>query len=132
MDIYKAAGVIIKDRKLLMTRKGDRFISPGGKIEKEETAKQALVRELLEEVSLTVLESDLEEFGIFEAIADDTSGRKIRMEVFVVKSWEGEISPASEISELCWVDSVNQNQYKLGSIFEHDVMPLLKERNLID
>lgn len=132
MDIYKAAGIIIKDRKLLMTKKGDRFISPGGKIEKGETAKQALVRELLEEVSLTVSETDLEDFGTFEAIADDTSGCKIRMEVFVVKDWNGEVSPASEILEFCWVNSTNQNQYKLGSIFEHNVMPLLVEKKLIN
>ena len=134
MDIYKSAGIIIKDKKFLMVRAEgrDRFLSPGGKIEAGETSKQALIRELLEEVSLTVDEDGLEEFGHFEAIADDTSGRVIKMEVFIVKNWLGEILAASEIEELCWVDSANQHERKLGSIFEHQVLPLLAERGLID
>jgi hypothetical protein len=39
-DIYKAAGIIIHERKLLFTRAQDMefFIDPGGKIEKGETA----------------------------------------------------------------------------------------------
>ena len=55
-DIHKAAGIIIQDRKLLFARAKDMdfFIDPGGKIEPDETAKQALVRELKEELAIDV------------------------------------------------------------------------------
>src|SRR4051812_20782408 len=51
VDIHKAGGIIIRDKKLLVERsKGkDFFKTPGGSIELGETPKQALVRELLEE-----------------------------------------------------------------------------------
>ena len=51
-DIYKSAGIIVRDKKLLITRtKGKpHFFSPGGKIEGGETPAQSLVRELKEEL----------------------------------------------------------------------------------
>ena len=50
VDIHKSGGVLIKDRRLLVTRsKGkDIFIAPGGKLEEGETAVQAIVREMME------------------------------------------------------------------------------------
>jgi len=50
-DIHKAAGIIIKGRRLLVERsKGkDVFVAPGGKLELGETAIRAVIRELKEE-----------------------------------------------------------------------------------
>ena len=69
MDIYKAAGIIIKNRKLLIEKSENKefFIAPGGSIEEGETPEQALVRELWEEFEIKVKESDIEEFGHFDA-----------------------------------------------------------------
>src|SRR5688500_4909971 len=46
-DIYKAAGILIKDRKTVVERSQGKpvFVQPGGRIEEGETAEQALVRE---------------------------------------------------------------------------------------
>lgn len=81
-DIHKAAGIIIKDRRLLVERsKGnDVFVAPGDKLEPGETSRQAVI-------------GDLEEFGTFyaEAAGSHNTGKKLRMEVYVIKN-PGEIA----------------------------------------
>jgi len=133
-EIHKAAGVIIRDRKLLVERSEGKkfFIAPGGSIEAGETPKQALVRELMEEFGIKVTESNLEEFGIFTAEAANHPGQQVVMEIFSVKKYEGIPSPNSEVEEIAWVTSKNEKNLPLGSIFEHQVMPRLKEQGMID
>lgn len=133
-DWHKSGGVIIRDRKLLVEKSFDKdfFIAPGGSIEKGETPKQALVRELQEEFAIDVKEGDLQEFDIFYAPAAGSEDKVLRMDVFTVKEWQGEPRPNSEVEEIRWVTSDNPEGIKLGSIFEHDVIPQLKERGLID
>ena len=131
--IHKAAGIIIRDQKLLVERsKGKEFfVSPGGKLENGETPKQALVRELMEEFSIKTKEEDFQEFGTFEAAAAGRENTKVKMDVFIVKSWGGEPTPNMEVEEIRWIESANPEGLKLGSIFEHDVIPKLKEKGLI-
>lgn len=133
-DIYKAAGIIIKDRKLLFTRAEGMafFIDPGGKIEDGETPEQALVRELYEELSVRVNESDLEFFGEFSAEAANHKGRIVHMKVFMVKNWQGEIKPSAEIEELRWLTSEVPSDIQVGSIFGGKVLPKLHELGLVD
>lgn len=133
-DIYKAAGIIIRDRKLLVERSIGKefFIAPGGQIEDGETATQALVRELKEEFDIDTQESDFELFGTFYAAAAGQEDRRLKMDVYVVCTFAGEPTPSSEVEEIAWVTSTNDQHLKLGSIFEHEVIPRLKEQNLID
>ena len=134
--IQKSAGVIIIDRKLLVSRnKGkDYFIAPGGKIEHGETAPQALVRELFEEQGVRVTEDNLELVGTFHAVAKSREDENVQliMNVYVIKHFEGSIAPSSEIAENRWVTSSDASNIELGSIFEHDVIPILKQQDLID
>jgi mutator protein MutT len=134
MDIYKAAGIIIKNRKLLVEKSENKefFIAPGGTIEVGETPEQALVRELWEEFEIKVKEGDFEEFGHFDAKAAGQEEKIVHMNVFIVKKWEGEPSPHAEVREILWVTSDLPKDIKVGSIFEHEVIPRLKEQNLID
>ena len=134
MDIYKAAGIIIKDRKLLFTRAKDMqvFIDPGGKIEEGETATQALVRELQEELTIDVTEKDLEFFGEYTAEAANHKGKTVHMQAFIVKKYTGEIKPSAEIEELLWLTSDMSSDIKVGSIFGGIVLPALKEQGLVD
>jgi 8-oxo-dGTP diphosphatase len=133
-DIYKAAGIIIKDRKMLVERSQGKpaFIGPGGRIDAGETPKQALVRELKEEFQINVNESDLEPFGRFSAEAANHPGQRVHMDVFVVKHWTGTIRPASEIEKIMWLTSDLPTNVTLGSIFAHDIMPKLKAQGFID
>ena len=134
-DIHKAAGIIIKDRRLLVERsKGkDVFVAPGGKLELGETSTQAVIRELKEEFQLDISENDLEEFGTFyaEAAGSHNTGKKLRMDVFIVKG-ASEIVPDSEVEEIRWISSEIPADIEVGSIFAHDVLPQLKDRDLVD
>ena len=134
VDIYKAAGVLLRDRKLLITRtKGKSFfVAPGGKVEAGESTKDALKRELREELQIEINESAIKEFGTFYALAAGHEDVYLRMDVFFVERWDGEISPSSEIEEVLWVNSELPTGIELGSVFHHDVLPKLKNMDLID
>ena len=132
--IHKAAGIIIKDKQLLFTRAEDMdfFIDPGGKIEDGETAEQALIRELKEELLINVAEDDLEYFGEYSAEAANHRGKDVHMKVFIVKKWRGTITPSAEIEELKWLTSQLPADIQVGSIFGGKVLPKLHELGLVD
>ena len=132
--IHKAGGVLVRDRKLLVERsKGkDVFIAPGGKVESEESAVEALIRELYEEFLITVDKSAIRPFGTYYADAAGKVGQRIRMDVFYVDAWAGTIVPSSEVEEVLWVGSTIPEGITLGSIFEHNVLPKLISENLVD
>lgn len=133
-DIYKASGIIIVDRKVLVERSVGKeyFIHPGGKIEPGETPKQAVIRELKEEFRIDVQEGDLEFFDRNSAPAANSPEVDVHMEVFLIKKWKGEIYPDSEVEEIRWLTSSIPTDIKVGSIMEHETIPKLKAANLID
>lgn len=132
-DIYKAAGVIVRDRKLLLCREVDEdiFIAPGGRLDGSETSRQAAMRELQEELGIRVADTDLEEFGTFYATAATMAGKTLRMDAYLVRT-DADIQPFGEIEEIAWVNTQTAPGMKIGSIFEHDVLPKLKALDLID
>lgn len=133
-DIYKASGILIIDRKVLVEKSFGKefFIHLGGKIEPGETSKQALIRELKEEISIDVTEEDLELFDQNSAPAANSPEVNVHMDVYLVKRWSGNITPASEVEEIRWITSDIPKDIKIGSIMEHETIPKLKQQNLID
>jgi 8-oxo-dGTP diphosphatase len=134
VEIHKAAGIIIQDRKLLHERSSGKpaFIAPGGRIEEGEMPRQALVRELKEELNIDVDERDLEPFDTFTAEAANHPGQIVHMQVFHVRRWKGDIVPASEVDEIRWLGSIIPEGIKVGSISVNGIMPRLKAKGLID
>ncbi len=131
-DIHKAGGILIKDRKLLVEKSFTKelFYAPGGKLEIGETSPQALVRELKEEFNIDILESDIEFFGTFYDKVHNTD-KTIQMDVYLVKDWQGQPSPNREVEKILWIDSQTEG-VSVGTIFGQQVMPKLKDQNLID
>jgi 8-oxo-dGTP diphosphatase len=101
-DIHKAAGIIIKDRKLLVERSKNKqfFIAPGGSIEEGETAPEALVRELKEEFDIDVAEEDLEEFGTFYDQAAGQEHLTFREDVFGLESGKASLRLVAKLKKL--------------------------------
>src|SRR5664279_4736333 len=115
-DIHKAAGIIIENRRLLTERSYGKefFIAPGGSIEDGETPEQAVVRELLEEFQIVVVEADLEFFGTFNAAAAGQESKTVQMDVYTVRKYSGVPTPDNEVEEIAWVNSTSE--LPIGSI----------------
>ena len=133
MEIHhKIAGVIIRNRKLLMCRKYDEphFIMPGGRVKEKENKEETLRRELKEELNVNLV--SMEFFATKEAVHFKDKSKIVRMEMYFVDV-EGEPKPTSEINEIIWVDSSYKKKgIKIASINEDFTIPELKKRNLID
>jgi 8-oxo-dGTP diphosphatase len=139
-DIYKASGLIIKDRKVLATRSAGKsmWIQPGGKLQRDdngnyvETETQAVVRELSEEMGIQVQENTLEKIGDFYAEAAGQAGKRLKLAAFIVHDYTGEPTPSAEVEEIRGFNSHVPEDVELASILEHDILPELKARDLID
>ena len=90
------------DRLLLVRKRGtERFMQAGGKPEGGESPRAALVRELSEELGLTVGEDVLEPVGAFTTAAANEAGHRLEAEVFSLVVTDP-VAPRAEIEELRW------------------------------
>ena len=133
MEIHhKIAGIIIKDKKLLMCRKYDEphFIMPGGKIIEGEIKEQTLGRELKEELSVEL--KSMKFFKTWEAPHFRDKNKIVKMETYFVEV-DGEPKATGEINEIEWIDTDYKNKgLKIASIDEDYLVPELEKRNLIN
>lgn len=109
--IRSVAWLHVENGKVLCVRtKGkDKFYIPGGKIDLGEKPKAALVREIKEELSVSLDESSiLPAVTIVAAAHGFSSGQKVEMQCFYAQ-YNGAISESSEIEEIKWV----QNDFQL-------------------
>jgi len=60
MNLVVVSGIVLIDRKILLQKRKDGFYStPGGKVEKEEDPLCAVIRELKEEIDITIDPKDV-------------------------------------------------------------------------
>ena len=128
--IVIVAAVIVDERgRLLLVRKRGttRFMQAGGKIDAGETAAEALIRELHEELTLVVEPDDLDYLGRFHAPAANEAGHVVDAEVFTV-SVRGEAVASAEIDELVWVSPLEALDIPLAPLTSDVLLPLLARR----
>jgi 8-oxo-dGTP diphosphatase len=102
--IDKLAWIEIKENSVLLTKSygKDKFYIPGGKRESGETDEQALIREIQEELSVTVNKNTLKFIGTFEAQAHgQAEGVFVKMTCYS-GDYFGELNASSEIEEIEW------------------------------
>ncbi|MBP9718876.1 MAG: NUDIX domain-containing protein [Candidatus Levybacteria bacterium] len=130
--IDKLAWIYIKDRKILSTRsKGkDAWYIPGGKREEGESDKEALVREVLEELTVDLIPETIKYLETFKAQAHGKpQGVFVQMTCYTA-DYKGELAPSAEIEEMAWLTS--DTDPKLLSPVDRIIFKHLKEENLID
>jgi ADP-ribose pyrophosphatase YjhB (NUDIX family) len=103
------SAAIIRDGKVLLVRRARApaqglYTLPGGVVETGETLHQAVVREVQEEIALTIEPVALA--GEREVIVHDADGRVRRHFVilaFAARPLAGEAAPGGEVDEVRWV-----------------------------
>lgn len=129
--IDKVGGIILKDKKILVQRKNnnrEECIIPGGKRENDETDFEVLKRELMEELTVELLEADF--FGEYFDKAC-FSGEPLCVKAYLVKI-NGQIKCNNEIKEALWIDrNYKSLGIKVGSILGDYVIPELMNRGLM-
>ena len=127
--IHKIGAIILNRKKILVGKKGNKYIIPGGRIESGEDHRECLQRELEEELGVDLVSQEY--FGTFEDDAALDPGMKIKMDVYVV-GIKGKPKASSEIQDLIYVNTCDLNKVKLGSILEKFVIPELKNKGMIN
>lgn len=128
--IDKLAWIEIMDGKILVARSvgKDAFYIPGGKRELGENDDEALMREIEEELTVSLIPESLEYFGTFEAQAHGKpEGTMVQMTCYWGK-YIGEIEPASEIEEVRWL---NHQDKPLVSFVDRIIFDDLHKKGLL-
>lgn len=121
-----AAALIDDDSgRLLLVRKAGTpwFMQAGGKIEENETPLRALQRELLEEVGLTLHESEASYIGQFSSPAANEPDHIVQADIFHVR-FSPPLAVGAEIAEAVWVDPIAADPIPLAPLTRTHVLPL--------
>ena len=121
-----AAALLVRaDGRTLLVRKRHTttFMQPGGKIDAGETAQLALIRELNEELGISVSIHSLIRLGQFSAPAANETGAVVDAELFMVECDQA-VRPAAEIEEVVWIDSSTPRDFPIAPLTDDYVLPL--------
>lgn len=122
----RIAAALIEDgagRMLLVRKAGTRiFMQAGGKIEPGEGPAAAAIRELQEEIGLSVAESELRPIGRFVAPAANEPGHWVDATVFHLRV-DHDPAPAAEIEEAVWVDDRSVEALPLAPLLRDHILP---------
>ena len=100
-------------------------MQPGAKLRHSESHLAALERELGEELKCSLRPGSPTFLGTFTAPAVNESGCLVEAALYRVEL-EGEISAASEIDEVVWLDPHSSDQIELAPLTRDNVLPLVK------
>ena len=129
-EIDKIAWIETKNGKILSTRsKGkEKFYIPGGKREDNESDQATLIREIKEELSVTIIKDSIEYLGTFKAQSDGAKeGILVKMTCYKAK-FEGTLLADNEIEEIQWLDSSHTD---IISEVDKKIFSFLKEKGEI-
>lgn len=111
-EIDKIAYVRVENGKILSTRSKGRkkYYVPGGKREGNETDEETLIREIREELNVSIISATIKYLGTFTAQADSHSAGIIVKMTCYIAEFEGGLEPCSEIEEIKWLSYADREQ----------------------
>ncbi|WP_052065483.1 NUDIX hydrolase [Thalassospira australica] len=106
IKVIETANWILRDGEMILSVRShgrDRFYLPGGKIDPGETAREAIKREISEELGVDLVPGTLRKLGTFAGQGhNQPDGAVVRMTCFT-GYYTGTLAPAGEIAELRWL-----------------------------
>ncbi|MBS7817940.1 NUDIX domain-containing protein [Wohlfahrtiimonas chitiniclastica] len=128
---YIAAAMVIdhKDRLLLVRKRNtEKFMLPGGKIDGTESPLEALMRELQEEIDLTITPDDAHFLQTYDAKAANEPDHRIESNLFRITLPEGiTITPQAEIEEIVWLNATDYPTLNFAPLVVERILPLWQE-----
>src|SRR5690606_37384623 len=125
--IYIASAVILnsKNELLLVRKKGSQYFQlTGGKIDTKENEIETVIREIKEEIGLSISMGELTYLGEHQTKAVNEIETIVHGSIFIVKI-ENDFTPiiANEIEEYVWLNKNNYTQYTWAHLAEEFVQP---------
>ena len=122
-----AALVLDGSKTLLVRKRGTRaFMQPGGKVHGEESAREALDREIGEELGCRIVIGSERLLGTYEGPAANEPEALLRADLYAVEL-AGEAIPLAEIDEMLWLDIDSPAPVELAPFTEHFVLAWAKK-----
>ncbi|WP_372880151.1 8-oxo-dGTP diphosphatase MutT [Psychromonas sp.] len=84
---------------------GGKWEFPGGKVNQNETAEQAMLRELHEEVAITAID-----YSLFDRMFFDYGDKQLNLNFFLISKFSGE-AIANEGQVMRWVNKAELKNY---------------------
>jgi 8-oxo-dGTP pyrophosphatase MutT (NUDIX family) len=112
LEIDKIAYIRVENGKILSTRSKGRtkYYIAGGKRENNETDEETLIREIKEELNVSIISGTINYFGTFKAQADrHNEGIIVKMTCYTAE-YEGNLEPCSEIEEIKWLSYADREE----------------------
>ena len=129
-EIDKLAWLYIQGKRLLgaRSRNKDIYYIPGGKREKGESDREALIREIQEELSIDLQPETIAYAGSFQAQAHEKAeGVQVKLSCYFAE-FTGEIRANAEIEEVIWLAYEDRQKCSPVTIL---VMDWLKSAGMI-
>lgn len=125
-EIVKVGLAVTADNRLLLVRKkgGESYILPGGKPEFGEDDRQALLREIEEELGCGVDMSSIAFLGSFSDVAADLHNTIVTVRLYSAKL-TGMPAPQSEIEQLRWFKPDSESDLTLAPSLQNQIVPFL-------
>lgn len=133
--VIRVSAVVLRHpsngRILAVRKRGTRmFMQPGGKPEPGESALDAAVREVREELGVSLDADRMTMLGTFTAPAANEGGYDVVGTVFVHPPVEV-AGPSAEIEELRWVDPDDVAGDDLAPLMVHRIIPALRTQGFL-